>query len=288
VTAAPGPGGDACRLREQLGRELARRRRDAGLTQEQLAALAGTSRTTVGHAEQGRADVGARLWRAADRVLAAGGYFTAGYERARGDQPAPRAASPAGTLACDLAMKSAGPGQAAAACRRNGWPAVPGPALAAGTILDALEVSRAAGLTAAAEWQATGGTESAARGLPGLPAPEAALAVIDAGERWYFLVRAGAYPWQRLPPPATAPPGTTPASDSAARPPAAIRWHSAGSRIPLPPARARWAHLPAALFQPPPPHAVLDLLDWACARARHPAILALRRGITVAPANTAP
>ena len=56
-----------------LSAGLAARRRAAGLTQPQLAALTGVSVTTVGHAETGRVWQSRRFWERTDAVLAAGG-----------------------------------------------------------------------------------------------------------------------------------------------------------------------------------------------------------------------
>ena len=67
--------------------------------------------------------------------------------------------------------------------------------LVCGTAVEALEVPRAPGLVATRWWLHTGGAPDEIRGLPALPDPAAALAVIAAGDRWYFLVQAGACPW---------------------------------------------------------------------------------------------
>ena len=56
-----------------LSAGLAARRRAGGLTQPGLAALAGVSVTTVGHAETGRLWQSRRFWEQADQVLGAGG-----------------------------------------------------------------------------------------------------------------------------------------------------------------------------------------------------------------------
>ena len=56
-----------------LSAGLAARRRAAGLTQAELAALAAASVTTVGHAETGRVWQSRRFWERADDALAAGG-----------------------------------------------------------------------------------------------------------------------------------------------------------------------------------------------------------------------
>jgi hypothetical protein len=56
-----------------LSAGLAARRRAAGLTQAELAALAAASVTTVGHAETGRVWQSRRFWERADAALGAGG-----------------------------------------------------------------------------------------------------------------------------------------------------------------------------------------------------------------------
>ena len=52
-----------------------------------------------------------------------------------------------------------------------------------GTVIDALEVPRAAGMVAAAWWLYTRGVPDEIRGLPALPDPAVALAAIAAGPR---------------------------------------------------------------------------------------------------------
>jgi hypothetical protein len=56
---------------------LAARRRAAGLTQLDLAALAGCSITTIGHAETGRLWQSRRFWETADKALNGGGHLLA-------------------------------------------------------------------------------------------------------------------------------------------------------------------------------------------------------------------
>ena len=58
-----------------LSAGLAARRHAAGLTQAELAALAGVSVTTVGHAETGRTWQSRRFWERADTALRAAGDF---------------------------------------------------------------------------------------------------------------------------------------------------------------------------------------------------------------------
>ena len=74
VPRGPVPAGqDAAGAADDLSGALADRRRAAGLTQPELAALVGRSVTTVGHAETGRLWQSRRFWENADRVLCAGG-----------------------------------------------------------------------------------------------------------------------------------------------------------------------------------------------------------------------
>jgi len=56
-----------------LSRELARRRRAAGLTQRQLSDMLGCSETAVGHAETGRLWQAREWWQLADNALNANG-----------------------------------------------------------------------------------------------------------------------------------------------------------------------------------------------------------------------
>lgn len=288
----PLPDGDAeaaAWMRAEMGRELASRRRDAGLSQERFAGLTGRySQSAVAHAEKGRDDVGGGFWRAADRVLGTGGLFAGLHEEVRMClEPARRTAVDGGgalaEVRCGTALKSAAPDRALAEYRRRGWPvAAHGDALelVAGKAVDVLEVGRPAGMVAAGAWLESGGVDGAVRALPRLPAPEAALAVIEAGERWFFLVRTGfPVPWGTG--------GDRHTAGEAGE--AEVRWHSAGARVPLPPSKAgagvaRWAYLPGTLLRPPPPLAVLNLLGWAVAVTRAPGRLLLPGGAAVAAA----
>jgi transcriptional regulator with XRE-family HTH domain len=65
----------------ELGRQLAALRRQAGLTQHGLAALAGFSRTTVSMAELGRGYQARQFWEACDKALDTGGALTAGADQ---------------------------------------------------------------------------------------------------------------------------------------------------------------------------------------------------------------
>lgn len=288
---ADGPGGDtdaATWLRAEMGRELARRRKEAGLSQEDLAALTGRySRSMVSHAELGADRVARRFWEAADRILGTRGLFAGLHDELRGclepvKEAAAWAAGPG--LRCELALKAAQPDRALAGYRRLGWPVAARADVAellTGRAADALEVSRPAGEVAAGAWLESGGADGVVRGVPGLPAPEGALAVIEAGGRWFFLVRPG-FPWQ--------------GSRDRVRPAggedtAEVLWHSAGGRVPLPPSKAgasaaRWAYLPAAVLHPAPPLAVLGLLGWAVASTRVPGRLQLPGGAFAAPAGS--
>jgi hypothetical protein len=115
--------------------------------------------------------------------------------------------------------------------------------LITGTVVDALEVPRAAGLLAAHWWLYTDGCPDEIRELPAMPSPAEAMVVIAVGDRSFFLVQAGGCPW------ITEDPAVARASDRDAG--TVIRWHSVGSRIPFPPGQTEdghevaWTHLPA-------------------------------------------
>jgi transcriptional regulator with XRE-family HTH domain len=268
-------------MRRDMGRDLARRREEAGLTQDKFADLTGRyGRGTVSHAETGIGDTGREFWVIADRLLGTGGLFAECHDLIREylGQGKRAAVTCDGIeeLRCHLVLKSAQPQAALAGYRRLGWPVTADGdrlALAAGTVTDVLEVTRPAGAVATAWWLETGGTENAARGLAALPAPGMSLAVIDAGERWYFLVSAGSFPW-----------GTSVGGHAGTAPEGAeVRWHATGSSIPAPPSKAgqaaaRWAHLPVSALQPAPAMAVLDLLGKAASMTCAPGTLRLPGG----------
>ena len=72
-------------MRRELGRQLAALRREAGLTQEALAALISFSRSTVSMAEvaiEGQRQ-GREFWQACDKALETGGVLAAGAEQIR-------------------------------------------------------------------------------------------------------------------------------------------------------------------------------------------------------------
>jgi Helix-turn-helix domain len=75
----PAPA-DAAR---DLSAALATRRHAAGLNQKELAALAGYSVTTVGHAETGRTWQARRFWEQTDKALNAGGELLDLHDRYR-------------------------------------------------------------------------------------------------------------------------------------------------------------------------------------------------------------
>jgi hypothetical protein len=76
-----------------LSAGLAARRRANGLTQPELAVLAGISVTTVGHAETGRLWQSRQFWERADAVLGAGGELLRlhdGYRQAGAEEREPQ------------------------------------------------------------------------------------------------------------------------------------------------------------------------------------------------------
>jgi transcriptional regulator with XRE-family HTH domain len=68
-------------LQRELGRQLAALRREAGLTQAGLAALARFSRPTVSVAEIGRQTYAPGFWRACDQALGTGGVLARGLDQ---------------------------------------------------------------------------------------------------------------------------------------------------------------------------------------------------------------
>jgi transcriptional regulator with XRE-family HTH domain len=73
--------GNIAAMQRELGRQLAALRREAGLTQHGLAALAGFSRTTVSLAEIGRQSQAREFWMACDKALDTGGVLAAGADQ---------------------------------------------------------------------------------------------------------------------------------------------------------------------------------------------------------------
>jgi DNA-binding XRE family transcriptional regulator len=282
--------------RRDLGRRLAAARKAAGYTQQQLAAAAGYSRSTVSNAEIGHPDVARTFWARCDDVLKTGQAYIRAFDQVRAIELRQAAGLPA--VVSDAGEASPGPAGHLASCDEMaealagyqglGWPAVEGDAgaeLLTGDVLDALELPRAAGMLAASLWLYSQGQADDARRLPALPHPARSMAVITADERCFFLAAAGCCPWTGR---SSGPAGGCPA-DAAAGP--VIRWHADGGRIPVPPSRlpggsrAAWAHLPSRPVLLAPPASVLALLATAAASAGHgPPGLTLPGGIRLIPA----
>ncbi len=175
--------------------------------------------------------------------------------------------------------------EAFVAYRALGWPAGEHDGrleLVTGSVIDVLEVPRAAGTLAARWWLHSEGAADEVRGLPTLPDPRHALAVIAAGERLFFIAAAGDCPWHAEDPVTTR---------TSSRPDVAvIKWHSNGSRIPAPPGKgdadpAEWAHVPDRGVRLARPAVLLHLLAAAAATVRHgPQMLALPGGVLAVPA----
>jgi len=68
-------------LLRELGQQLAALRREAGLTQENLAALTAFSRSTVSVAEIGHQPQSRQFWAACDNALDSGGALAAGFDQ---------------------------------------------------------------------------------------------------------------------------------------------------------------------------------------------------------------
>ena len=284
-------------LRRELGRQLAERRKAAGLVQRELGVLVGYSRTAVANAETGHAQIGRSLWDRADRVLGTGELFARGFDRIQAQ--ASKAAQASAMLRSAGSGWPTGPAmepsdpesltldQARQACRDRGWPVEEDPDgrlwLATGTAIDALEVPRVAGMVALAWWLYTRGVPDEIRGLPALPDPATALAMIAAGPRCYFLARSGACPWTR---PDSGSVGTVGTG--------AVRWHAGGGRVLAPPSpladgeRTEWAHIPAPGGLLASPMALLHVLAQAVAATRDAGSMLLAGGVRAVPATTDP
>jgi transcriptional regulator with XRE-family HTH domain len=283
----------ARQMRREMGRELRARRMTAGWSQEELARRTGKSRSTISTIESAAGGAASRsFWQACDQVLGTRGRFSRHWDQVQQQVDAARAKTramrhaPAQDRHLEALRTLAGPpttAEARDAYARLGWPVPPDALdLATGTVADALETPRPAGLLAIAWWLDSRGAADGIRGLPALPPPDQALAVISAGPRCFFLARAGACPW----------PGPVPDAEDGAdgdRIAPVIGWHAAGSTVPLPPGcggqRAEWAHLPSRGIRFPSPFALLDLLAKAVAVTRHPDRLALSGGVHAAPAR---
>jgi transcriptional regulator with XRE-family HTH domain len=297
---------EAWRLRRALGRELKARREAAGMDQPQLAARTQYSRSTIATLESVSGGAVARVfWERCDAIFGTGEMFARRWDEIQQHVQAARAAKAAarrrpgsrrpgtaGTAqlqALRTLRSGLDPGalrDARSAYARLGWPVARDPAmleLVTGTVVDVLEVPRAAGLLAISWWLDSGGSADPIRNLPAMPRPDQALAVISAGQSFYFLARAGTFPW-----PADRPlsPGT---AGRAAGP--VIGWHSHGSQVPLPPSRAdgqlvQWAHLPSRGVWLASPVALLELLAKAVTVIRNqPQALSLPGGVLAVPAR---
>jgi DNA-binding XRE family transcriptional regulator len=283
--------GQARMMRRELGQRLRKLREAAGLSQQQLARRAGYTRSAVSNAEAG-GYVRRRFWELCDELFGTGQELARGYDEIRRAPAAVPAGAgsggDAGAGGLELLHGAAGSGsvgQALAGYRRLGWPAEEHQGrlvLVTGTVIDALEVPQPAGMLAASWWLLTGGAADEVRGLPALPRPGQALAVVQAAGSLFFLARAdtASHLWARCPVPASAPaPGG----------PAAVRWHCLGSRIPAPPSpdgagrAAAWAYLPSGRLRLAPAIGLLDLLAKAAATAGPGGGLAFPGGIAVVP-----
>jgi DNA-binding XRE family transcriptional regulator len=250
-------------LRRQLGRALKEARAAAGYSQAQLALKTGYARSTVSTVESGSQNVPRLFWERSDAALGTGTGLLARYDRLaqRRAAGARREAPPGGR-----GLAAGGAADAVAAYTELGWGVEYGDGrieLVSGDGVEALEVPRAAGMVAVRWWLHTGGAPDEIRGLPALPGPQDALAVIAAGDRFLFLVQTGACPWAgpdlAVAAPASGPPGV------------AVRWHADGSLVPAPPSLDGRGHLVTWAYPPPrrirlaDPVVLLDLLTRAAA-----------------------
>lgn len=273
-------------LRRQLGRRLAAIRKEAGYTQSDLARQISYSRSTLSTVESGIQRAGRAFWEACDHALDTGGELALGDDRIRAQQAAERhnAAAPASVLSRERqGLRAEALPEALTGYRALGWPVTTSGGvaeLATGSVVDALQVPCAAGILAACWWQGTGGSADQVRGLPTLPDPRRAVAVISCAGYCYFLAAAGLFPWA----------GHDHADVALAADTPVIGWHSGGSRIPAPPGtdrtgqQATWAYLPHGQIQLASPVMLLDLLAKAVAATSHrPPALALPGGVQAVP-----
>jgi transcriptional regulator with XRE-family HTH domain len=273
-------------LRRQLGRRLAVTRKGAGYAQREFATRINYARSTLSTVESGIQRAGRSFWQACDRVLRTGQDFEAAYDRILAQQAAEHRTPPPAAPGQECGrLPAATLGEAVQAYQALGWPVVTDAGTAAfvtGAALDALEVPRTAGILAASWWQATAGTADQIRGLPALPDPREALAVVACADRAYFLAAAGAFPWPCSPSAGSGVPGPTDMP--------VVIWHSCGSQIPAPPGigpdgqPAAWAWAPADPVQLASPVMLLDLLAKAVATTRQqPPALSLSGDVRVVP-----
>lgn len=296
--AAVGQARQAQVMRRELGRQLQKLREAAGLSQQQLARRIGYARSAVSNAEAG-GYARRRFWELSGQVLGSGDVLALGYDEIRQLSSTARARvaeldwDVADVPAMELLDESRDPGSAGRALagyQKLGWPVREHEgrlALVTGTVIDALEVPRAAGLLAAGWWLYTGGASDEVRGLPALPRPDHALAAIAAADSMFFLARSDAgRPWNDsgAPSGALARAGGVPA----------VRWHCEGSQVPAPPSdtdagrSASWAYLPLGQLRLSPAIGLLDLLAKAAATARNGGGLTFPGGVLVLPATGPP
>jgi transcriptional regulator with XRE-family HTH domain len=278
-------------LRRELGAALRAGRRTSGYSQAQLALQVGYARSTVSTVESGIQNVPRSFWERCDEALDTGTELADGYDRLARYRLAGVAGRAGRGMADSRELREVPPGHgrragddpgaltvaaALAAYQRLGWAVREAGGrieLVCGDGLEALEVPRAAGVVAIRWWLHTGGAPDEMRGLPGMPGPQEALAAIaDTGDRIFFLVQSGAFPWAGPdlagPLPAAGPPAARrPGGDVAP----VVRWHGAGSRVPAPPSRdpggrrVAWAHPPPPRPRLADPVVLLDLLARAVA-----------------------
>jgi transcriptional regulator with XRE-family HTH domain len=279
-------------LRRELGRQLAAARKDSGFAQREFARRINYARSTLSTVESGVQRAGKAFWEACDHTLKTGGTFARSHDRIQERMTAEKRQA---LMLARIPERQCGAlsattiSEALRAYESLGWPVVlrDGSAeLVTGTVLDALEVPRTAGLLAASWWRCTGGTADEIRGLPALPDPHQALAVIACHDRAFFLAAAGSYPWADLKPSAS--------PRSAADAPV-IGWHSGGSPIPAPPSPDRdgqpaaWAYPPTKQLELASPVMLLDLLAKAITATRpDPHALTLPGGVLAVPAVGSP
>jgi DNA-binding XRE family transcriptional regulator len=287
-------------LRRDLGRALKEARSVAGYSQVQLARKTGYARSTVSTVESGCQNATRIFWERSDAALGTGTALRARYDRLAQRRPA-RLSGTAASGRERGEKRRAGRGldtdraaDAVAAYLQLGWRARDGDGrieLVCGSGVEALEVPRPAGVVAVHWWLHTGGAPDEVRGLPAMPGPQDALAVIAAGDRYLFLVQAGACPWAGRDIAAAVPADGPP---EGIQPEGAVRWHADGSRIPAPPSldnygqRVAWAYPPPGRVRLADPIVLLDLLAKATALTRHRRhLLTFPGGITVVPAASA-
>lgn len=286
-------------MRRDLGRQLAAKRNEAGLMQRELGVLMGYSRTAIANAETAATRLGRPFWERADRALGTGETLARGYDRIQAQITAEAQAGDLRQMTAGTSHQSASETQppqpltvelAMRGYQERGWPVVQGPGqelwLVTGTAIDALEVPRQAGMVAMGWWLYTRGVPDEIRGLPVLPDPAVALAMITAGSSCYFLTQPGLCPWTRR--------DIATARLSGPDRPPLVRWHADGGRVPAPPSplgngeQASWAHIPSGDGrQLVSPMALLHVLALATAAASRDAELSLPGGVRLVP-GTAP